>query len=193
MNKVNSHRSVYVADTDFVLRTAEIDDAQRITDYFKRNRSHLKAWEPRREEAFFTQSGWATKLVKLHELHALGLGYYLIILNSDELKVLGTVSFSNLSRFPCYTCTVGYSLDENSQGKGIMSRALKHAVNYMFTYQSMHRVNAAYMPNNERSAAVLKQNGFEKEGFAKQFLLIDGQWQDHILTSCINQNWKAVK
>ncbi|MGF1694546.1 ribosomal protein S5-alanine N-acetyltransferase [Vibrio lamellibrachiae] len=192
MNRTNSHRSVYEVDDSFVLRTAEIDDAQRITDYFNRNRSHLKAWEPKREDAFFSYTGWAQKLVKLHELHSLGLGFYLIIIDPNEDKVIGTVSFSNLSRFPCYTCTVGYSLDENAQGKGVMSRALKLAVNYMFTYQSMHRINAAYMPSNERSAAVLKNNGFEKEGFAKQFLLINGQWQDHILTSCINFDWKAV-
>ncbi|OEF03911.1 ribosomal protein S5-alanine N-acetyltransferase [Vibrio genomosp. F10] len=193
MNRVNSHRSVYEADDDFILRTAEIDDAQRITDYFNRNRTHLKSWEPKREDAFFTYQGWSKKLIKLHELHSLGLGFYLIILSPDSQTVLGTVSFSNLSRFPCYTCTVGYSLDGQLQGKGIMTRALNRAINYMFTYQSMHRINAAYMPKNERSAAVLKNNGFEKEGFAKKYLLINGQWEDHILTSCINENWKAVK
>lgn len=193
MNRVNSHQSVYEDDGDFILRTAEVDDAERISQYFNRNRAHLKAWEPKREEAFFTVTGWAQKLIKLKELHSLGLGYYLILTDPAGDKVIGTVSFSNLSRFPCYTCTVGYSLDESSQGKGIMSRALKFAVDYMFNYQSMHRINAAYMPNNARSASVLKKNGFEKEGFAKQYLLINGQWQDHILTSCINSKWKAVK
>ncbi|MEZ8823155.1 ribosomal protein S5-alanine N-acetyltransferase [Vibrio amylolyticus] len=192
MNRVNSHQSVYEDDGDFILRTAEIDDAKKISQYFNRNRTHLKPWEPRREDAFFTVQGWSQKLVKLQELHSLGLGYYLIVTDPSGDKVIGTVSFSNLSRFPCYTCTVGYSLDEQAQGKGVMTRALTLAVNYMFQYQSMHRINAAYMPNNSRSASVLKQNGFEKEGFAKQYLLIDGEWRDHILTSCINKNWKTV-
>ncbi len=54
----------------------------------------------------------------------------------------------------------------------------------------MHRIAASYMPHNKRSEAVLKHMGFEREGFAKDYLLINGKWEDHILTALHNPNWK---
>ncbi|MGY3569471.1 GNAT family N-acetyltransferase [Vibrio paucivorans] len=192
MEKVSTPRQVYEVDGDVLLRTAEVTDADLIAGYFNRNKEHLKVWEPRREAAFYSVSGWAQKLIKLHELHGLGLGYYLLIIDSSSKQMLGTISFSNLTRFPLHSCNVGYSLDAEAQGRGVMTRALKLAVNYMFSIQNMHRISAGYMPNNERSASVLKKVGFSKEGFAKDYLLINGAWQDHVLTSMINPNWKEA-
>lgn len=55
----------------------------------------------------------------------------------------------------------------------------------------MHRIMAAYLPYNQRSGKLLKRLGFIVEGYARDYLTIDGQWQDHILTSLTNRNWKA--
>ncbi len=175
------------------VRLASDTDAKLISDYFTKNRLYLQPWEPMREDAFFTEAGWKKKLLKLNELHLLGQGFYCLILDSDSKAMLGTISFSNLSRFPSHGCSVGYSLDEDAQGKGIMSRALKLACNWMFEVQNMHRISASYMPENKKSAAVLKANGFEKVGYAKDYLLINGKWQDHYLTALINPNWQEKK
>jgi ribosomal-protein-alanine N-acetyltransferase len=45
------------------------------------------------------------------------------------------------------------------------------------------------MPHNTRSAAVLKRLGFAVDGYARDYLMIDGRWQDHILTSLLNPDW----
>jgi len=193
MNKVSTPTQVYEVDGDILLRTAQVFDAERISEYFSKNKAFLKPWEPRREDAFYTLSGWTKKLVKLSELHKLGIGFYLLIIDLKTDEMLGTISFSNLSRFPMYSCSVGYSVAEHAQGKGIMSRALPMAVDYMFSIQNMHRICAGYLPCNERSAAVLSKIGFKKEGFAKDYLLIDGKWQDHVLTALANPNWKHEK
>ncbi|MDG2718812.1 30S ribosomal protein S5 alanine N-acetyltransferase, partial [Vibrio parahaemolyticus] len=52
------------------------------------------------------------------------------------------------------------------------------------------RIQAGYMPHNKRSEAVLEHVGFNREGYAKDYLLINGEWQDHVLTSLINPNWQ---
>jgi ribosomal-protein-alanine N-acetyltransferase len=193
MNRISTPTQVYEFDEDIVVRTAEPTDGKLISNYFVANKTHLKPWEPTREEAFYTESGWTQRLIKLHELHRMGLGYYLLILDKSSNQMLGTISFSNLTRFPFHACSVGYSLAEQAQGKGIMTRALKLATNYMFKVQNMHRIMASYMPRNHSSEAVLKRAGFHKEGFAKDYLLIDGKWEDHCLTSLINENWKAAE
>ncbi|MCC2522229.1 ribosomal protein S5-alanine N-acetyltransferase [Vibrio coralliilyticus] len=190
MERLSTPQQVFEQDGDIILRTAEPTDGQLISDYFIANRAHLKQWEPRREDAFFSESGWTQRLIKLNELHRMGLGYYLIIIESESGEMLGTVSFSNISRFPFHACNLGYSLGENAQGRGVMTRALKMAVNYMFSIQNIHRIMAGYMPRNQRSEAVLNRLGFKQEGFAEDYLLIDGRWEDHNLTSLINPNWK---
>lgn len=190
MERLSTPQQVFEQDGDIILRTAEPTDGQLISDYFIANRAHLKQWEPRREDAFFSEAGWTQRLIKLNELHRMGLGYYLIIIDSESGEMLGTVSFSNISRFPFHACNLGYSLGENAQGRGVMTRALKMAVNYMFNIQNIHRIMAGYMPRNQRSEAVLNRLGFKQEGFAEDYLLIDGRWEDHNLTSLINPNWK---
>ncbi|KOO03563.1 ribosomal protein S5-alanine N-acetyltransferase [Vibrio nereis] len=191
MERVSTPQRVFEQDEDIILRTAEPMDGKLISDYFIANREHLREWEPVREEAFFTESGWTQKLIKLNELHKMGLGYYMIITESETGQMLGTISFSNISRFPFYACNVGYSLGKEAQGRGVMTRALQMAVNYMFSIQNLHRIMAGYMPRNKRSEAVLHRVGFVKEGFAKDYLLINGRWEDHNLTSLINENWKG--
>ncbi|EKO3484477.1 ribosomal protein S5-alanine N-acetyltransferase [Vibrio fluvialis] len=190
MEGYNTSGQVFKTDGEIILRTAEFDDAARISNYFTVNRDYLKPWEPKREEAFFSELGWQQRLIKLSELHKMSLGFYLLIIDADSDEMLGTISFSNISRFPFYACNVGYSLAEQAQGKQIMTRALKMACDYMFNEQNLHRVMASYMPHNKRSEAVLQRLGFVHEGQAKDYLLIDGQWQDHNLTSLVNPNWK---
>jgi ribosomal-protein-alanine N-acetyltransferase len=50
---------------------------------------------------------------------------------------------------------------------------------------------ANYIPCNERSARVLKRLGFEVEGYARDYLFLAGNWQDHVLTSLINPSWRV--
>jgi ribosomal-protein-alanine N-acetyltransferase len=67
-----------------------------------------------------------------------------------------------------------------------MREALLKANAYVFDSLGLHRIMANYMPSNERSAHVLDRLGFTREGLAKDYLKIDGRWEDHILTSLIN-------
>jgi ribosomal-protein-alanine N-acetyltransferase len=184
---------VQLSDGNWLVRTAELDDAKMISEYFVTNKAHLMPWEPTREPSFYEPRSWTQRLIKLTELHKMSLGFYLLVINANSQEMVGTISFSQLTRFPIHSCQVGYSLAEKAVGKGIMTTSLKLACDYMFNTQHMHRINAAYMPRNKRSAKVLLNNGFEIEGFAKEYLLINGIWEDHNLTALINPNWKANK
>ncbi|MBW3694844.1 30S ribosomal protein S5 alanine N-acetyltransferase [Vibrio sp. T187] len=190
MEDLSTSEKAYMRDGNLLLRTAEPKDADMISEYFTANRAFLKPWEPAREDVFFSSIGWAQRLIKLNELHKMGLGYYCLLIDAETEKMLGTISFSNLSRFPFYACNLGYSLAESAQGHGYMRRGLSMAVQYMFDHQNMHRLMAGYMPRNKRSEAVLQHVGFEREGYAKDYIQINGKWEDHILTSLINPNWE---
>ncbi|MGF1761882.1 ribosomal protein S5-alanine N-acetyltransferase [Aliivibrio kagoshimensis] len=174
---------------ELVIRAATPEDDKRLSQYFIDNRQHLKPWEPKRDEAFFTAQGWAKRLIQLNELHKHNLAYYFVIQWRGSDEVIGTISYSNIVKFPFYACHVGYSLAESAQGKGVMRRALQQTNQWLFDHQDIHRVMAAYIPTNNRSGNVLSSLGFEKEGYAKNYLFIDDKWQDHVLTSLTNEQW----
>jgi len=70
-----------------------------------------------------------------------------------------------------------------------MQEAVRGSVTYAFGTLRLHRVMAGYVPRNRRSAAVLRRAGFTVEGYARDYLLIDGHWEDHILTAITNPEW----
>jgi ribosomal-protein-alanine N-acetyltransferase len=51
---------------------------------------------------------------------------------------------------------------------------------------NLHRVQAAFRPENLRSGRVLERLGFRSEGVAPDYLYIDGAWRDHVVTSLRN-------
>jgi len=67
-----------------------------------------------------------------------------------------------------------------------MTEGLAIAIDYVFQSMQLHRIMANYMPRNQRSAKLLKRLDFTVEGYARDYLMIQGQWEDHILTSRLN-------
>ena len=50
-----------------------------------------------------------------------------------------------------------------------------------FVTLRLHRLEAACIPTNVASIALLEKSGFAREGYARQYLCINGMWQDHLL------------
>ncbi|OAN18281.1 ribosomal-protein-alanine acetyltransferase [Photobacterium jeanii] len=186
------NRSSNLAVDELKIRLIASKDAERITAYYQKNRAYLQPWEPLREEHFYTLAGWEKRLIQLTELQKHHLAYYFVVQQQGSDEICGVVNFSNLVKHPFHACHVGYSLGEAFQGQGIMRRAVDATVQWIFEDRNFHRVMAAYMPRNERSEKVLQSVGFEREGYAKDYLLINGHWEDHVLTSKRNPNWKPV-
>ena len=117
----------------------------------------------------------------------------LFLFKKDNPEVIiGTVNFNNFVRGVFKACYLGYSIAESEQDKGYMTEALKVAIKYVFEELHIHRIMANYMPRNERSGNLLKRLGFTIEVNARDYLMINGRWEDHILTSLTNHKWKSL-
>ncbi len=88
---------------------------------------------------------------------------------------------------------MGYSLDKDYEGKGVMFEALQTAIQFMFEEKHIHRIMANHLPQNQRSANLLKRLNFVQEGIAKEYLFINGRWQDHILNSLTNLDYDFME
>lgn len=93
-------------------------------------------------------------------------------------------------RGPFQAAYLGYALAESEQGKGLMFEALTHLIRFASTELNLHRIMANFMPDNQRSGALLDRLGFAVEGRADEYLRIDGRWRAHVLTSLTNRAWQ---
>lgn len=169
----------------FTLKLLELNKSQLLCDYYLRNKNHLKTWEPQREDSFYTLEFWQAQVQDSMDLFSNKQAVRLVTLNIAEDKVIATCNFSNIVWGCFQACHLGYSIDKDSEGQGIMFAVAQAGIEYMHKHFKLHRIMANYIPENKRSAKLLKRLGFEKEGYAKDYLKINGKWRDHVLTAKI--------
>jgi ribosomal-protein-alanine N-acetyltransferase len=174
-----------------VLKLPRLGEEAETLFFYQNNKEHLAPWDPKTPEGFYTIDYWRLKNEQPVKEFIKSQTVRFNIYHQENNQLIGMVNFSGLERGPFQNCRVGYKIDSQFQGQGLMKEALSKAIEYMFQEQKFHRVEANYIPHNERSGNVLKSLGFEEHGRATQYLHIDGKWQDHILTSKINGNWRC--
>jgi ribosomal-protein-alanine N-acetyltransferase len=176
-----------------VVRLAEADDVPQVVRYFRDNREHLAASRPLVGEEFHSEPFWNAQVRANHSEFREGKSVRLFLFDrARPERVIGNANFTQVFRSPAHYCTLGYGLDREYEGRGMMREGLETALEYMFGPQNFHRVQANYVPRNERSGGLLRRLGFVIEGYARDYLLLNGRWEDHILTSKTNPDWKAT-
>jgi ribosomal-protein-alanine N-acetyltransferase len=91
----------------------------------------------------------------------------------------GQVTINNIVRGSAQFASVGYWLDQQFAGRGVMPRAVAMAADHCFTAAGLHRLEVAIRPENSNSLRVVEKLGLAEVGFAPRFLHIDGAWRDH--------------
>lgn len=159
--------------------------AQAMFDYHQANHEHFRACTP---EAAFSLSieDWQSRLKFYQEAFESKQALRLILSLKGERNIIGNITIDHLVWGAFQAGYLGYRLDKHYEGQGYMSEALRAVIVFVFEEQKLHRLMANYRPENKRSEAVLSNLGFEKEGFAKNYLYLDGAWRDHVLTALVN-------
>ena len=172
-----------IATKHMVLTLLTPQYAQQLAHYRCENQAHLAPWEPLREQDYFTLAGAEQSAQTALDLYFAGTAVQLIALTPAQEEIVGICSLTNIIRGPFQACYLGYSISENCQGQGLADEMLSRALDYAFNELTLNRVMANFMPSNARSEKLLMKFGFEREGVAKRYLKIAGQWQDHVLSA----------
>jgi ribosomal-protein-serine acetyltransferase len=80
---------------------------------------------------------------------------------------------------------VGYWLDEDWRGKGIMSRTVKALMHYAFRLRGMQRFYLRAAEDNQPSRALAERLGMSQEAIMRGEDLINGRFVDHVLYSVL--------
>ncbi len=166
------------------LRPAQMEDAEKLEKFYQENHTHFSPWESPFKNVAAQLYQWACEEVE-------GTAVRLLLFTPEE-EIIGLCNFTQIFRGPFQACYLGYKIGERYEGQGLMFEALVEAIPYVFEERNLHRIMANYMPSNTRSARLLERLGFQIEGLAKNYLFINGKWEDHVLTSLINPDWKHL-
>lgn len=163
------------------LRPAQFEDGEAWTALRERSRAHLTAWEPAWRADEMTPQAFRQRVRSYWREIRNGTGLPLLVFAEEGEKLVGGVSLSNIRYGASRSAGVGYWIGAPFTGKGFGRAALSAVVDYAFSTLELNRVEAACQPENLASQRLLRSAGFAQEGFAPDYLKINGAWRDHVL------------
>jgi ribosomal-protein-alanine N-acetyltransferase len=157
-----------------------------------RNRGWVEPWEPRPEpgaadpvhdrEAFRARCGAWDRQRHFDTAH--GFGMFI-----RDGPFVGEVSIGSVQRGPFQSAYIGYWVDEEYAGRGLVPEGVALALRYAFETLGLHRIEIAIVPRNRASRRVVEKLGLREEGIARGFLQIDGVFEDHVRYGLTAEEW----
>ena len=176
-----------------ILRPPQYSDWKAWADEREKNKLYLQPWEPLWSINELERSSFVKRVRMFERLSHNDQAYSFLIFTSDNEDFIGEVNISNVQRGIIQSCTIGYWIAKDCEGKGMMSESLELVKEFIFNELKLHRIEAACLPHNMPSLKVLLKNGFIKEGTARKLLKINDKWQDHTVLSFIIDDFKKLK
>lgn len=170
-----------------LVRVVGPEHARAMCDYRARNAAFFAPTSPPSPPGADTVAFWERTFAQERVDFAEGRSArFKLSLREAPGDIVGTASLTGVARGPFQACLLGYGIDESLQGRGMMREALEAVLGFAFGDWGLHRVMANHLPDNHRSSALLRRLGFVVEGYARDYLFIDGAWRDHVLTARTN-------
>lgn len=180
--------SLILSTSNLILRLPDSGDAKILKEFALANQFHFSKWETIHEdlseEAFEKQISFFVR-----EDEEARAARFLVFEKNHPKTLIALCNFTQIFYGFFKACYLGYKIGKEHEGKGLMFEALERAISYTFQDLGLHRIMANYMPSNLRSKKLLERLGFENEGYAKNYLLINGKWEDHVLTALTCEKW----
>jgi len=174
---------------DIELRSIAERDAEEILEIVTRNYERLRPFlhwvtedyslESAREFIRQTQKAVAENTSRT-------LGIY------RHEKIVGIISFVKLNWNNRRT-EIGYWIDKNYEGKGIITEACEILINYAFEELDMNRVEIRCATENTRSRAIPERLNFKLDGVLRQFLWRHTRFFDMAIYSMLAEEWEKAR
>lgn len=169
--------------------TPELDDAPEILDFHTRNKAYFAPWGTLKPDDYYTLDFWLNRIELFNQGSIAGESLHLYMREKiNPLRIIGEIMVFDIKRANFQSCCLGYKLDQQYVGFGYMSEALTCVIDYLFNELKLNRIWAFYMPENRRSAQLLKRLSFDFGGYIRNFIKIQGVWEDHMIAYRLNEN-----
>jgi ribosomal-protein-alanine N-acetyltransferase len=168
------------------LRVPQMADYAAWSELRHESRAFLKPWEPIWPADDLTRVAFRRRLKRYVRELEQDQAYPFFVFEASG-GLVGGVTVSQVRRGVSQSCSIGYWMGAPHAGKGLMTAAVKALTPFAFEALKLRRIEAACLPRNAASIRLLEKSGFEREGYARQYLCIDGLWQDHLLYALLRE------
>jgi ribosomal-protein-alanine N-acetyltransferase len=151
------------------------------------SREFLTPWEPIWADDELTRSAFRRRIKRYQKETRLDSAYVFFVLRESDDALVGGCTISNVRRGVTQCCTLGYWIGSQFARQGYMTGALRALLPFVFRTLGLHRIEAACLTDNDASKNLLARVGFRQEGLARRYLLINGEWADHLLFALLKE------
>ncbi len=170
-----------------VLRTPSLSDHESWADLRQASQDFLVPWEPLWPSNDLTRAAFRLRIKRYYRDIEEDAAYPFFIFSANESELYGAVTLSNVRRGVAQAATLGYWMGAPYVRRGLMTASVNLIFSFAADHLNLHRVEAACLPSNLASIALLRRCRFEQEGVARRYLKIAGRWQDHLLFARLNE------
>ena len=169
-----------------MLRTPQMDDFEEWAALRETSRDFLTPWEPTWPVDDLTRAAFRRRIKRYAEDLRGDQGYAFLIARNSDGALVGGLTLANIRRGVAQAGSLGYWTGLPFVRHGYMTAAVRAVIPFAFASLRLHRLEAACIPSNNGSIKLLEKTGFVREGYAREYLCINGTWQDHLLYACVN-------
>jgi [ribosomal protein S5]-alanine N-acetyltransferase len=170
-----------VAGKGVLLRMPQATDYADWTALREASRDFLTPWEPTWPADDLSRSAFRRRIRRYAEDLRTDQGYAFLIVRSPDNALVGGLTLANIRRGVAQAGSLGYWMGQSFARQGYMTAAVRAIIPFAFATLRLHRLEAACIPTNAGSIRLLEKTGFVREGYAREYLCINGIWQDHLL------------
>ncbi|MGF1664084.1 MAG: GNAT family N-acetyltransferase [Kineosporiaceae bacterium] len=162
---------------DVRLRPLRVSDVGAWEALQLRNRDWLGPWEATSPDGSLAPSFPAVVRAFRREARA---GRMIPLVVEVDGRFRGQVSVTQIAWGSARSGAIGYWIDREVAGQGIIPLAVAMVVDHCFETVGLHRLEVNVRPENAASLAVARKLGLREEGVRRAFIHIDGAWRDHV-------------
>lgn len=185
---VNAVPAVRLEAPRVYLRPPRPRDWRRWAALREESRDFLTPWEPSWPRDALSRHAFIRRLRRQLVEWRHDEGYSFLIFRKGDNALLGGASFANVRRGVAQMASLGYWVGAAHARAGYMTEAGRVMLAFGFHELGLHRIEAACLPHNTASRALLARLGFREEGLARDYLMIDGLWQDHVTCAVLRKD-----
>jgi ribosomal-protein-alanine N-acetyltransferase len=164
-----------------LLRVPQTTDYNEWMALREASREFLTPWEPTWPADDLSRSAFRRRIRRYADDLRTDQGYAFLIIRSTDNMLVGGLTLANIRRGVAQAGSIGYWMGAPYVRRGYMTAAVRAVIPFAFGTLRLHRVEAACIPTNAGSIRLLENTGFIREGYAREYLCINGIWQDHLL------------
>ncbi|HSI40844.1 MAG TPA: GNAT family protein [Xanthobacteraceae bacterium] len=164
-----------------LLRAPHMADFAAWVRLREESRAFLTPWEPIWPPYDLTRGAFRRRMRRYARDIREDQAYPFLVFRSVDRVLLGGLTLSNIRRGVAQAGSLGYWMGQPHAGKGYMTAAVAALLPFAHGTLNLRRIEAACLPSNMPSIRLLERVGFVREGYGRQYLCINGVWQDHLL------------